>query len=314
MQAADIHAECWDAVDAVVCINLDHRKDRWLSFCCGVQGVIPPEKIHRESAVVGAELPGSGKAPWFTERTADRGACWMGTAGCALSHRNVIDRARREGWRNVMIFEDDAEINFTAEGLALVRDAILRFAGSKYLLYLSMNGRSTCARRLARRGECSLLQIGGVLSACAYIVPSEMYTPLLNAMPQDASDVWEWVATHRAIDTFYCAEVNLWTNVSFYAVTPQMCRQLDFVSDILVGGKYALRRIHVRVLPGWLYTLYRFVRFPYFFLKSRLNSRRTLRRARRKGFPGYCRRSLSLLLMSMVALSPGDFLYLLAEN
>ncbi len=310
MRAADIHAECWDAIGAVVCINLDRREDRWISFCHGVQGVIPSEKIYRESAVVGAELPGSGEPPWFTERTADRGAYWTGLAGCTLSHRNVIRRAQREGWRNVLIFEDDVEINFTADSLVLLHDALLHFAGSKYLLYLSVNGRSTCARQIARRGECSLLQIGGALSSCAYIVPSDMYAPLLGSMPQGESDVWQWIAMHRATDTFYCDEVELWSDVSLYAVMPQVCRQLDFSSDILTRGKYTLRDIRVRVLPGWLYALYRFVRFPYFFLKQRLNSWRTLRRARRGGFPGYRRKSLTLLSLSLAVLSSGIFHFL----
>lgn len=290
MQTADsIHAECWKEIDAVVCINLDYREDRWRSFCHAVKGVIPPEKIHRESAVAGAKLPGGGSVPWFTERTSDRSAYWMGTAGCILSHRNVIRKAQQEGWRNVLILEDDVSFGFTSDGLELLHEAIQRFAGRKYLLYTSVGGRSTCARRITQKGDSALMRIGGTLLTHAYLVPAEMYAPLLRALPKNFEDVWRWVAIHRALDTFYCDEVELWFGVSIYAVLPQMCHQLDFRSDIHIGRKFTRRHTRVRILPGWLYGIYRMVRYPYFFLKTRLNSLRTLRRARAGGFPGYRR-------------------------
>lgn len=279
---------CWDAVDAVVCINLDHRKDRWESFGRAVYGVIPEGKLHRERAVLGTTIAGYGQPPWFTEHTVDRNAHWAGTAGCLLSHRNVIRRAVREGWRNVLIFEDDVVSYATAEGLELLGETIRKMGqDGAYLLYLGYTGRAVCGRLVAQRGESSVLQVDGVGSTHAYLIGGGMYGRLLTALPQEDADAWEWLASHRAIDAFYCNELGWQRGVRFYAMRPQLYRQSGSPSDILLGKKYTLGETEVHVLNRSLYSLCRMMRYPYARLKATLNSCRTYRRALRGGFPGY---------------------------
>lgn len=280
-----------EAVDAVVCINMDRRKDRWEAFCQTMQGVVPEGKIHRESAVVGKELPGYGEAPWFTDRTGERAAHWAGTAGCLLSHRNVIRRAKKEGWRNVLIFEDDAQSCATSEGMQLMAEAVRRFCGERYLLYLGYNGKVVYGYQVERKGASSLLRVDGLLAAHAYLVPNEMYEPLLQAMPQEDRDVWAWVAAHRAVDAFYAHEVDLWQGVKIYAVWPQQFRQSGSESDILIGKKYTVKEVRVKLIGRLCYAVYRMLRYPYASIKRKLDSRRMLRRALKSGFPGYRKKS-----------------------
>lgn len=280
-----------EAVDAVACINMDRRKDRWEAFCQTMKGVVPEGKIHRESAVVGTELPGYGETPWFTDRTGERSAHWAGAAGCLLSHRNVIRRAREAGWRNVLIFEDDAQSCATAEGVQLMSEAVSRFGGEQYLLYLGYNKKVVRGHQLERRGASSLLRIDGVLATHAYLVPCEMYELLLQAMPQEDRDVWAWIAAHRAVDAFYAHEVDLWRGVKIYAIWPQQFRQSGSESDILVGKKYTANEARVKLLSSLHYAVHRALHYPYAQLKRKLDSRRMLRRALKGGFPGYRKKS-----------------------
>ena len=91
----------------LICINLDKRKDRlneshkqW-----GANNII----VERMSAVEGNPMG------WkhVTERDAGintiKKSSWNGAAGCMASHVNIWKRAKAEGWKNVLIIEDDCD-------------------------------------------------------------------------------------------------------------------------------------------------------------------------------------------------------------
>jgi glycosyl transferase family 25 len=68
-----------------VYINLDERVDRKLQVQQELLKFFPAEKIQRFAAI----------------RTE------FGGIGCSMSHIAVLEMAKREGWRNVLIVEDD---------------------------------------------------------------------------------------------------------------------------------------------------------------------------------------------------------------
>jgi GR25 family glycosyltransferase involved in LPS biosynthesis len=75
------------AVDAVIYINLDFRKDRNEEILGEIRRIgFPESKIHRLSAV---------KRSW-------------GALGCALSHKAVLDFIIEHKWDKVLVLEDDA--------------------------------------------------------------------------------------------------------------------------------------------------------------------------------------------------------------
>ena len=75
----------FDAIERVVYINLDERVDRKLQVQQELLKVFPAEKIQRFAAI----------------RTD------FGGFGCSMSHIAVLEMAKREGWSNVLIVEDD---------------------------------------------------------------------------------------------------------------------------------------------------------------------------------------------------------------
>ena len=75
-------------VDKVIYINLDSRTDRKELFESQIS-IIPSQKIQRFSAIKHQQ----------------------GAIGCTLSHIAILEIAIKEGWKNVMILEDDATWN-----------------------------------------------------------------------------------------------------------------------------------------------------------------------------------------------------------
>lgn len=283
--AALADSPCWDAVDAVVCINLDRRTDRWDSFCKTVSGVIPREKIHRISGVEGTQLPGYGQKPWFTERTGGRSSYWGGATGCTLAHTKAIRLAMEKGWRNVMIFEDDIEAKMTPEGLEMISHALQNFTG-RYLMYLGYSRRAPRGVCCKQGEHASIWRIDGAHTTHAYIVPQSMYRPLLAALPASREDAWEWMSWHRAIDCFYRNEVALWHGVQIYVVLPLMFHQNGMRSDLVTAKITRPTHEDFVELGGFTRLLHRLFTMPCRRVKVWLNSLRIHYRAVWGGFPG----------------------------
>jgi glycosyl transferase family 25 len=75
----------FDAIERVVYINLDERVDRKSQIQRELLSVFPAHKITRFSAIRNA----------------------VGGIGCSMSHIAVLELAKKEGWSNVLIVEDD---------------------------------------------------------------------------------------------------------------------------------------------------------------------------------------------------------------
>jgi GR25 family glycosyltransferase involved in LPS biosynthesis len=78
----------WDFVDKFIYINLDHRQDRRdIMSKFFEEGQIPLEKVVRFPAIKRSH----------------------GALGCLESHTEVLKLAKKEGWKNILILEDDME-------------------------------------------------------------------------------------------------------------------------------------------------------------------------------------------------------------
>lgn len=80
----------WKFIDKVVYINLDHRQDRRdIMKQFFQEGQIPEEKIYRFSAI---------SHP-------------VGAVGCTMSHIGVLNLAKLNKWKSILILEDDVKWN-----------------------------------------------------------------------------------------------------------------------------------------------------------------------------------------------------------
>ncbi|MEY3894772.1 MAG: hypothetical protein RLZZ214_291 [Verrucomicrobiota bacterium] len=220
----------WDDIDAVLIINLDHRIERWEKLCAESEGIIPPEKLHRVPAVLGREISGFGKAPWF--RGGSRANTWAARGGCVLAHRRALEMARREGWERVLILEDDA--TFDADFVSNLKTLHLSLFASELkwdICYLGFTHPQGPFRTLAQfPGERHLAQIYGCKCTHAYLLNAPLRDWLLEQFP-DESGIWGWLAVNRAIDRWYLA--TLGRHFQVVAISPSLIVQRSDFSDIV---------------------------------------------------------------------------------
>lgn len=280
----------WDKIDAVYVVNLDHRTDRWEEFLR--DSPVPPEKLHRISAVAGANLPGYGKAPWFTERTGDRARSWAGAAGCLLSHRKVLQTALERGDELFVVLEDDAFFTDSPDAERLLSRWADGAQARNALTYMGFHEIPFFGRLRAREREVGVWELPGVLTTHAYMLHADAARRILRAWP-DETGVWEWLARYRAIDTWYREYLTARTGVRVYGVLPCWVVQRPSFSDLgfaVVPGSVAEKRAipQASSMPLWVLSL---LLRPLSLAKSALNSQRTWHRARRGGLPGARKRT-----------------------
>jgi hypothetical protein len=106
--------------EGIIYINLDSRTDRKTHVLEQMRKAgVPMDRVHRLSAV----RPGSEEG-----RRSGR----KGLLGCALSHIKAMDWAIAQGWKNVLVFEDDVRFKLPATKL---QDQIERFFENNALRY-----------------------------------------------------------------------------------------------------------------------------------------------------------------------------------
>ncbi|MGC3960868.1 MAG: glycosyltransferase family 25 protein [Verrucomicrobiota bacterium] len=224
----------WSLIDGVFVINLDQRPDRWTQFQTMARDIIPAEKLHHFSACLGRELPGFSQRPWFRGGKRDR--TWAGRAGCLLSHRRALLKARDLGWRTTLLLEDDAVF---APDFARLADALATALRDNDwdVCYLGFTEPWSPGRQLTKLGERHALhQIHGATTTHAYLVREPARDWILAQLP-DESHIWPWLATHRAIDRWYQRRLGLEFRV--VCVTPSLVNQDDSTSDIVIAASPA---------------------------------------------------------------------------
>nr|VFK46316.1 MAG: Glycosyltransferase involved in LPS biosynthesis, GR25 family [Candidatus Kentron sp. TC] len=222
----------WDKLDVVYVINLAHRKDRWDSITRHLSEFVPPTKIHRIEAILGVDIPGYGAPPWFGKRTGPA-RHRAGAAGAVLSHKRALEQAKREGYSNLLILEDDARFNDPLTGAK--GDLIARFMLENPwdILYLGfIDGRREVARVHGDAETGFIERTCGMLTGHAYLVNKFAYDKLLRRLPEERN-VWSWLAFHWAIDVWLRNWFAPFNRV--YRCYPSIVDQAVNVSDIEGG-------------------------------------------------------------------------------
>ncbi len=152
----------------VVVINLAHRRDRWADTMRELESLgIPPGRIER--------LDATHISP--------------GYIGCTHSHLRALNRARAEGWPNVLILEDDFKC--TVGSRELVRrlkkffrevpeyDVLMLGYRETYTTPQLLRGRAAVRPWKAGRGGVQRAK-GTSASTGAYLVHKRFYGALIS--------------------------------------------------------------------------------------------------------------------------------------
>ena len=202
-------------VDKIFCINLDKRPDRWKVALSEFNKVGLGSHVERYSAIEHEE----------------------GCIGCALSHYNIIKKAKEEGYKNVLIFEDDVEFLRTDQFEDVVINAFSQLESLNIdydMFYLGGNVKGNSNKRV----DTNLVELDNVKCTHAYITSESVYDNILNII--DAGDInnpWSWHGSNPArlnIDYSYATHIAPVYNV--YGVWPMLAKQAAGISDL--DGKY----------------------------------------------------------------------------
>ena len=189
----------WEFIDKILYINLDHREDRrQIIKTFFEKGHIPLEKIQR--------VPG-------IRRT-------KGCLGCLESHTRALQIAKENGWKNVLILEDDLEWLEFEKGyeelqklMSLPKWDVIQLVGW-YVKY-------------------DFPRIYSTANAGAYLVNGSYYDTLLANRLDSLRHMKSFHMLYKS-PIPYTADV-YWNKLAekdhWYGLYPCMCRQVNTYSD-----------------------------------------------------------------------------------
>ncbi|MFF6955163.1 glycosyltransferase [Streptomyces sp. NPDC008317] len=188
------------AFDGITCINLDDRPDRWETVRRRLGALeIPAARVHRLSATA---TPVNHHI------------------GCALSHRRAIQQAHIDGLESLLVLEDDAVF---LHGTTWVLRRALAELGSRpwSLLYL---GGADWGRTFPRAENCGHIEpVTGITTAHAIAYHRDVFTDLLDELPDTVDGMTAWIRRHTAIDQYLAA----WDRPDCYRTVPVVAAQTD---------------------------------------------------------------------------------------
>jgi glycosyl transferase, family 25 len=217
-------------------INLPQRTDRLAQLqasCFVLRSMgIEPERLE---AICGKSLAGYAESLWFGKRlTEKRKNAWAGKAGCTLSHRKAIAEAKKRGWKNVLILEDDCVIE---PGSIKQWEAFFEIVETLPVgwvaVYLYGHHPVLPVRLIQAQDGTACYELCGASSTTAYLLNGQHFDALLARLPKEET-VWPWTARYKTIDRWYSRTLCLLGQV--YAFSPFCISHRETISDIATSG------------------------------------------------------------------------------
>jgi GR25 family glycosyltransferase involved in LPS biosynthesis len=180
-----------DYFDAIYCINLDKRKDRWEHMSVQFEKLGISDRVERFSAIdcdtkdkrndIGIEEYGM---EFNTGKEWNYQYPLPGATGGTMSHREVVKLAKNRGLKNVLILEDDIEI-FDNWGEVLGCALTELDEHDWHLFYLGWNFKGDFDKMTTNLAQCVVHQHhtkkhSGVRWGGAYAVNSTIFDYLID--------------------------------------------------------------------------------------------------------------------------------------
>ena len=166
--------------DAIYCINLDSASERWQTMQARFEKLGIMKLVRHFSAI----------------KTLD-----SHHIGCTLSHRSIIKRAKQQGFKNVLVFEDDAV--FVEDTLLYLLNSINELKDLQWNLFY-LGGCRWNHQFSKLEGRRYLQKIDDRSLTCTHAVAYNhtVYEQILGEVPSDTASVKVWIETHYAIDQY----------------------------------------------------------------------------------------------------------------
>ncbi len=206
--------------DKIICINLDRRKDRWAeSFKQFRKAGLT---VERYSAVNGNPMQ------WKHVRSKNEPHDWVDSkfepvAGCMASHINIWKMAKDNGWKNVLIIEDDCD--FIEQLQTVFNQRINEVPNDWDLLYFGGIHETRNGVYVPTKISNHIYKAKRMITTTCYAIKDTCYDLAINTVLAD--EPW----FHTAVDGYLGAYVQSQCNT--YAFHPPLAWQRPSFSDIV---------------------------------------------------------------------------------
>jgi hypothetical protein len=191
----------FSAFDAVYCINLDRRPDRWARMQRRFEELGVAQLVRRFPAV---DTPENHHV------------------GCALSHRRILEEARAARLGSVLVLEDDVVF---LEGVTWVLRRSLNELSRRAWNLFYLGG--ALGREFPRADGCVHLEVPTNLTTThALAYHSRIYDRILADVPGEEAALRAWISEHRAIDQYLATELH----DGVFLASPVVASQENLVS------------------------------------------------------------------------------------
>ena len=151
----------------------------------------------------------------------------LSVLGCTLSHINCLERAKKEGWKNVFVCEDDAV--FT--NIPLLQHNVNKWIQSKNtwdVLIIGGNNQEPFSRLAP---DIPAIQVHNCQTTTAYIVQQHYYDRLIQNFKESAANLMRYPQLKHlfAVDIYW---KKLQITDNWFMTIPATVSQLEGHSDI----------------------------------------------------------------------------------
>ena len=206
----------FDFFDAIFCINLDSRPDRWLECTTVFEEYGIEDKVQRFSASI-MDLPGVS-------------AKHLARAGCAHSHFSVAKKAIQEGYNNYLILEDDFQFRLNKDDFRrqLAR-SISQLPDDWDLFYLGCNLDQSYGIYPIDNFSDSLLKLNSA-HCCHAMSFNQEFMKRFAAEAPDRQSIMNWMDKNQAIDIYLASAVL--SRINAFTADPLLVVQRPSFSNI----------------------------------------------------------------------------------
>jgi GR25 family glycosyltransferase involved in LPS biosynthesis len=215
----------FDFFDAIYCINLDERTDRWEHSLKQFEILEISNKVQRFSAIKPTKDKDSKwnrPTPWKNR--------WryplLGAVGCAESHKSIIKIAKEKNYKNVMVFEDDFYVmenwkEHLKNGISQLKNFHILYLG--YTLFQATDLIHTIGPNLSK---CESNRKRGIHRTLALAYNHTIYDTLIKNID---SFNWKTFGRQGHVDKYYART----RQIQKYFISPPIVKpDLSFESDI----------------------------------------------------------------------------------
>jgi hypothetical protein len=205
----------FDFFDSIFLINLDERKDRLEESLNEFRKYdIVLNNFYRFPAI---KLKGNHPL--------------IGRAGCALSHRSILDIAKNNNLKRVLILEDD--FSFMTNPIKTLQKGVKFLNENDWgLFYLGQTTTSEIFEKPLELVQEGVLRLRGGLTTHSISYNNCIYDKILNEIPGEVDKIIPWLMLNESIDGWILRNIQAKDDFKCFTADPMVCIQRASFSDI----------------------------------------------------------------------------------